>query len=103
MAPKLSSIINSSSLYEETHNSSISSEGEEEPYSLNGSFIALLGSTIAFATLGVPLIAIVSESPLEQETILPITHEIDGSKPTRPISLTRASKSSSRDSSRKQE
>ncbi len=68
---------------------------EEEPFSLNGPYIALFGIVIAIATVAVPLAAVLTERPLKRESLIPTSLESDGSKPPLPISLTRFSQSSS--------
>ena len=68
---------------------------EEDPYSLTSTSIALLGTVIAIASIGVPLLAVLTERPLGKESIVPTALESDGSKSSLPISLTRIGKSSS--------
>ena len=101
MESEPASINNSASSKGAMKNSSSSDQNDEEPYSLSGPSIVLIGTTIAIATLGVPLVAIITDKPLGKEsTVHPTAIQIDESKPTLPISLTRAGESSSRDSSR---
>ncbi len=65
---------------------------EEEPFSLSGPSIALLGLTIAIATVGTPLAAVLVDRPLGGRRMVPTAMERDGSKPSVPISLIRAGK-----------
>ena len=74
---------------------------EEDPFSLSGPWIALIGLTIAIATIGVPIGVVMTERPLGRESMVPTAMESDGSKSTAPISLTRVGKPGRRDSSRK--
>ena len=76
---------------------------DDDPYGLSGPSIALLGLSIAIATFGIPLAAVLTDQPLERKTIVPTALERNGSKSPPPISLTRASKSRGGDSSWKQE
>ena len=62
---------------------------EEDPFSLSGPSIALLGITIAIAAVGIPLVAVLTERPIRPESMVPTALESDGSKSSLPISLTR--------------
>ncbi len=63
---------------------------EEEPFSLNGPSIALLGLFIAIASIAIPLVAVFTERPLGRESIVPTALERDGFKPSSAISFTRS-------------
>ena len=67
---------------------------DDDPYGLSGPSIALLGLTIAVAVVGVPLFAVVTDRPVERESLVPTTFKSDGSKSSSPFSLTRFGKSS---------
>ena len=68
---------------------------QEDPYSFNGPFIAVLGLTIAVATIAVPLGAVLNDSSFRGSHLAPAALESDGSKPSLPISITRIGKSGS--------
>ena len=72
----------------------------EYPLGVGGPYVALLGLTIAMSTIVVPLAAVLTEQPLDSESIVPTALEINGSKPSLPFSLPRLGESSSRDTSR---
>ena len=67
---------------------------DEDPFSLSGTSIALLGLAIAIAVVGVPLLAIVTDRPVERESLVPTTLKSNGSKSSSPFSITRFGKSS---------
>ena len=67
---------------------------DEDPFSLSGTSIALLGLAIAIAVVGVPLLAIVTDRPVGRESLVPTAFESDGSKSSSSFSLTRFGKSS---------
>ena len=83
------------------HNEDLGGADQEEPFSLSSTSVALLGMTIAIATLGIPMAAVLTEQPLRRDSIVPTDLELDGSKPSASVTFTRAGKSGSRDSSRK--
>ena len=62
---------------------------EEDPYSLNGPSIALLGLAIAFLMVGMPLIAVLTERPSNNQSFLPTFLDRNGSKSSPPISFSR--------------
>ena len=68
-----------------------------------GCITILLGLSIAIATVGIPLAAVLTDQPLERKTIVPTVLKRNGSKSPAPISLTRVSKSGGGDPSGKQE
>ncbi len=68
---------------------------EEEPFNLNSTSIGLLGSAIAIALVGVPLIAVLTERPIEGERHVPNALKSNGSKLSPPISLPRVGEPSS--------
>ena len=70
----------------------------EDPFTFNGTSIALLGMIIAIATVGVPLLAVLSFRPFGGERIVPTAMESNGSKPSVPISFTRGGQSGGGDS-----
>ena len=72
---------------------------QEDPFSLSGPSIALVGLTIAIATIGVPLAVVLTDRPMGGENMVPTALESDGSKSSLPISVTRVSKSGRRDTS----
>ena len=76
---------------------------DEDPLSLSSTSIALLGLIIAIATIGIPLVAVLSDRSLGKESMVPTALESDGSKTSPPISFSRAGKSGSRDSGGKPE
>jgi len=67
---------------------------EEDPYSLSGTSIALFGLAMAFAVVGIPLVAVLTERPFGKESLVPTVLKSDGSKSTRPIPLSRVSQPS---------
>ena len=50
----------------------------EDPYSLNGPSIALVGLAIAFLLIGIPLIVVFLDRPSSQESFLPINIDPNG-------------------------
>tara|TARA_Y100001968_G_C19214300_1_gene646357 strand:- start:338 stop:640 length:303 start_codon:yes stop_codon:yes gene_type:complete len=68
---------------------------EEDPYSLSGPTIALIGLAIAIATLGIPLAAVFTDRPGLQEKHTNSALELDGFKTTSPIAFSRFSKPNS--------
>ncbi len=64
---------------------------DEEPYSIGSTSIVLIGIAIAIASIGIPLVAVITEKPLMNKEIFPNGLEHYGSKPTVPISLSRPS------------
>ncbi len=81
----------------------VQASDDEDPLSLNGPSITLLGLTIAIATVGIPIVAVITERPFGRESVSPTILELDGSKSSLPISLARTSKLGSGDSRWKQE
>jgi len=71
------------------HESGLTGSEPEEPFSLSVPSIALLGLTIAIATVGVPLAAVLTDRSANRESMIPTALEQDGSKFSSPISLTR--------------
>ena len=67
---------------------------DEDPFSLSGTSIALLGLAIAIAVVGVPLLAVVTDRPAGRESLVPTTFKSDGSKSSSSLSLTRFGESS---------
>ena len=65
----------------------------EDPYSIRRSSVALLGVIIAIATIGVPLMAVVTGRLQGRESMVPTVLEVNGSKSSPPVSFTRSSKS----------
>ena len=80
------------------HSSLISSQedmqvlDQEDPYSLSAPSIALLGVTIAIATIGIPIVAVLTARPFPPDTPIPATLESNGSKPSLPVSIARSGK-----------
>tara|TARA_Y100001968_G_scaffold160824_1_gene147110 strand:+ start:740 stop:1015 length:276 start_codon:yes stop_codon:yes gene_type:complete len=60
---------------------------EEDPYSLGSTSTTLIGLIIAIATIGIPLVAVITERPLERESLVPTALERDGSKSTISVSM----------------
>ena len=69
---------------------------DEDPFSLSGTSIALLGLAIAIAVVGVPLLAVVTDRPAGRESLVPTptTFKSDGPKPSSSFSFTRLGESS---------
>ncbi len=86
-----------------SHKGDLKGSDDDDPFSLSGPYIALLGLIIALATVGVPLTAVFTERPKERINIVPTALETDGSQSSISISLTRTGKSDSRNTSGKQE
>lgn len=76
---------------------------DEDPFSLNGPTISLLGITIAIATIGIPLAAVLTERQTGRESMVPTALKSDGSQPSSSISFTRASELGGGNTSRQQE
>ena len=70
------------------HLNEAGSAEQEDPFSLGPPSIALLGLTIAIATVGVPLAAVLTDRPLRRDLIVPTALELDGSQPSTPVSYT---------------
>ncbi len=71
---------------------------EEDPYSLSGTSVSLFGLAIALLMLGIPLLAVLIESPAAKKNYDPISLEQNGSKSHPPIANSWVSKPSSRNS-----
>ena len=65
---------------------------EEDPYSLNGPSIALVGLSISVGMLGIPLGAVFFDRPADKESILNTVSVRDGSQSSPPITFPRFSK-----------
>ena len=93
MDPKPAAVLKPSNSDEISSRASHQATGEgneeEDPFSLSGTSIALLGLTIAVAVVGVPLFAVVTDRPVGRESLVPTTFKSDGSKSSPPISLSR--------------
>jgi len=76
--------------FKSPHQSGLTGPESEEPFSLSVPSIALLGLTIAIATVGVPLAAVLTDRSANRESMIPTALEQDGSKFSSPISLTRS-------------
>ena len=63
----------------------------EDPFSLSGPSISLLGVAIAIAAVVVPLVAVLTDRP-EGDSTVPTALEHDGSKSSFPVSLTAANR-----------
>ena len=72
---------------------------EEDPYSLSDTSVSLFGLAIACVMLGIPLLAVLIESPAAKKNYDPISLGHNGSKSHSPITISWVSKPSSRDSS----
>ncbi len=64
---------------------------EDEPFSLGDTSIAFLGLVMAFAIVGVPLLAVITERPSERESLIPTAFNINGPKFATPFSFPRFS------------
>ena len=64
-------------------------EVEKDLFNLSSTSIGLLGSAIAIALVGVPLIAVLFERPMTEERHVPNALKSDGSKFSSPLSFTR--------------
>ena len=73
---------------------------KEEPFALIGPSNAFIGLVIAIATVGAPLLAVLTERPMGRESVHPTALESDGSKAPSPVSLTRIGQSRRGDSRR---
>jgi len=67
---------------------------DEDPFSLSGTSIALLGLAIAIAVVGVPLLAVVTDRPAGRESLVPTTFKSDGPKSSSSFTFTRLGESS---------
>ena len=67
---------------------------DEDPFSLSGTSIALLGLAIAIAVVGVPLLAVVTDRPAGRESLVPATFKSDGPNPSSSFPFTRLGESS---------
>ena len=108
MDPEPASVSNPSAQWEGSskslHESGLTGSEPEEPFSLSVPSIALLGLTIAIATVGVPLAAVLTDRPASRESMAPTALEKkDGSKFSSPISLTRGGQLGGGDPGRKSE
>ena len=68
---------------------------DEDPFNLSSTSIGFLGSAIAIALVGVPLIAVLTERPMAGERHVANALKSDGSKLSPPISFTRIGELSS--------
>ena len=73
---------------------------DEDPFSLSGPWLALLGLTIAVATLGIPLAAVLTDRPSGGGAIIPTALEINGPQPSLSVSVTRVGEPGRRNTSR---
>ncbi len=64
---------------------------EEDPYSLNGPSISLLGLVIAFVMLVIPFFAVLTDRPSSKESFVPTALEQNGSQSFTSIPFTRFS------------
>ena len=76
---------------------------EDESIAFNGPSIILIGLTIAIASLGLPITAVLTERPSTRESVAPTALKNNGSQSSLPFPFTRIGESSSRDTSWKQE
>ncbi|MBW3041537.1 hypothetical protein [Prochlorococcus marinus] len=88
---KQSSEIDSSFFNKETDQ--LSSD-DEDPYSFNSTSTSLIGLAIVFVMLGIPLLAVISERPDTQKSIIPTSIKQNGLESSSPITITWISKSS---------
>ena len=93
MDPDPASVSSPSSKGEELsrsrHNSGLIGPDPEDPFGLSAPSIGLMGLTIAIATVGVPLEAVLRDLSAGRESMVPTALEKDGSKLSTPISFTR--------------
>ena len=70
----------------------------EDKLGLRDPYITFFGLIIAIATVGIPLLAVLSDIQPVKEVIIPITSEIDGPNTTSSMPISRVGKFNSRDS-----
>ncbi len=68
---------------------------EVDSLTMNEPSIILIGLTIAIATFGIPITAVLTERPFAGEKEVPAALKNNGSKPSRTITITRIGESSS--------
>jgi len=61
----------------------------DEPFSMNGTSIAIMGLLIAIATFGAPITAVITDRPVEGSHVVPTALELDEFTNPRTISLSR--------------
>ena len=66
---------------------------DDDPYTLSGTSIALFGLTMAMAVVGVPLVAVLTERPLERKSLVPTAITSDGSKSSLALPFSRLGQS----------
>ena len=55
---------------------------DEDPYSFTSTSTSLIGLAIVFVMLGIPLLAVLNESPTSKKSIIPTLIDKNGSKPS---------------------
>ncbi len=66
---------------------------DEDPFSMEGASVAFIGLIIAFASIAVPCLGVLTENPVSTESLTPTALETDGSQSTPSLSLKRGDKS----------
>ena len=59
----------------------------DEPISMNGTSIAIMGLVIAISTFVAPITVVITDRPIEGSRLVPTALELDGFTNTRTISL----------------
>ena len=70
------------------------SSDDEDPYNFNSTSTSLIGLVIVFVMLGIPILAVISERPETQKSILPTSINQNGLESSSPFSISWISKSS---------
>ena len=70
------------------------SSDDEDPYSFNSTSTSLIGLAIVFVMLGVPLLAVISESSETKKSLIPTSVNQNGPKSSSSFTIAWISKSS---------
>ena len=70
------------------------SSDDEDPYSFNSTSTSLIGLAIVFVMLGVPFLAVISERPETQKSLIPTSINHNGPESSSSLSILWISKSS---------
>ena len=70
------------------------SSDDEDPYSFNSTSTSLIGLAIVFVMLGVPLLAVISERPETQKSLIPTSINQNGPESSSSLTISWISKSS---------
>ncbi len=71
-----------------------SSSDDEDPYSFNSTSASLIGLAIVFVMLGVPLIAVISDRPETENSLIPTSINKNGPESSSSLPFSWISKSS---------